>query len=450
MLNGNSNFSTDKQTVDDLQILGRYNTSSLYALFRKHKTKGADQLLESYFQQPLGNIQQLLDRQQKIKSFIGQKLEFPVEQEEFGKFELFVHSFSPTNPLSLFTQITKRKAKAIIGVREELDHAQDLILGSMEVLVKLRKWFIQELKAIPSAYTQELFRLLHALWEHPLMMKDTYLKRKLSLWDWYRIERFLRCEQVKALAQLIHICHELDVFMAVAKVAETKGLIFPEAQSSGETIMFLEDAFHPMIPKAIGNTLDLKGNTNLLFLTGANMAGKSTWMKTLGVCFYLAHMGFPVSAKAMRFSIFDGIFTSINLPDNIQKGYSHFYAEVMRVKDIATEVASGKKLLVVFDELFKGTNVKDAYDATLQITKALTDYRQSLFIISTHIVEVGEALKSMDKPIQYRYMPTVMSGNKAHYPYRLAEGVSDDRHGMMIIREEGILDLFDQPKLNGK
>ncbi len=66
----------------------------------------------------------------------------------------------------------------------------------------------------------------------------------------------------------------------------------------------------------------------------------------------------------MQFRIQDGMYTSINVPDNINLGYSHFYAEVLRVKKVAIEVSRDKRLIVIFDELFKGTNVKDAFDAT--------------------------------------------------------------------------------------
>jgi DNA mismatch repair ATPase MutS len=156
---------------------------------------------------------------------------------------------------------------------------------------------------------------------------------------------------------------------------------------------------------------------------------------------YLSHMGFPVAAATMDFSVCGGLYSSINVADNISLGYSHFYAEVVRVKQAAEAAASGKRLLLMFDELFKGTNVKDAYDGTLAITQAFSEYRGCLFIISTHIVEVGEALK--DNPtIHFVYMPTVMEGAHPRYTYRLQEGITEDRQGMMIIQNERILELI--------
>ena len=180
----------------------------------------------------------------------------------------------------------------------------------------------------------------------------------------------------------------------------------------------------------------------MIFLTGANMAGKSTFMKAFGINVYLAHMGFPVAAKEMQFSVLEGIYSSINVPDNLNMGYSHFYAEVLRVKKVAEEVSEEKNLVIIFDELFKGTNVKDAYDATLAVTAAFSEYRNCLFIISTHIIEAGQVLKKEQDNIQLLYLPTIMNGTVPAYTYKLQPGISSDRHGMMIIENEGILELL--------
>jgi len=171
------------------------------------------------------------------------------------------------------------------------------------------------------------------------------------------------------------------------------------------------------------------------------MAGKSTFMKSIGISLYLAHIGFPIAASRMIFSVREGMYSSINVADNIGLGYSHFYAEVIRVKQAARAVATGKSLLLMFDELFKGTNVKDAYDGTLAVTQGFADYKESLFIVSTHIIEVGEALKPLPN-IRFMYMPTIMEGNRPKYTYRLQEGITEDRQGMLIIRNEGILNML--------
>jgi DNA mismatch repair ATPase MutS len=160
---------------------------------------------------------------------------------------------------------------------------------------------------------------------------------------------------------------------------------------------------------------------------------------------YIAHMGFPVAAEKMEFSVMDGIYTTINLPDNLGIGASHFYAEVLRVKKMATELSTGKSLFIIFDELFRGTNVKDANEGTIAVTHGFAGKTNSLFIISSHIVEAGEALMEKEN-IGFHFLPTRMNGHIPEYTYRLEKGISEDRHGMIIIRNEGILDTLKNGK----
>ncbi len=179
----------------------------------------------------------------------------------------------------------------------------------------------------------------------------------------------------------------------------------------------------------------------VVFLTGANMAGKSTFLRSVGTAVYIAHMGFPVAATYMEFSVMDGMYTTINLPDNLGIGASHFYAEVLRVKKVAAELKAGKSLFIIFDELFRGTNVKDAHEATVAITLAFAERKNSRFIISSHIVEAADEL-GRDPLISFWFLPTRMNGNIPEYTYTLEEGVTNDRHGMIIIRNEGILEIL--------
>lgn len=236
--------------------------------------------------------------------------------------------------------------------------------------------------------------------------------------------------------------YHIDVCIAVGQAAAAHGFSYAHALPEDRNFFRATDLRHPCLSKAVGNSLSLHRDGNLLFLTGANMAGKSTFMKSFGIAVYLAHMGFPVSAADMEFSIKGGLFSSINVPDSLSLGHSHFYAEVLRVKKVAEEVSSADNLVVIFDELFKGTNVKDAYDATLAITEAFAAYRNCFFIISTHITEVGEALRERCDNLQLSYLPTIMDGVFPRYTYQLAQGISADRHGMMIIENEQIVRII--------
>jgi DNA mismatch repair protein MutS len=256
-------------------------------------------------------------------------------------------------------------------------------------------------------------------------------------------DHLLRHTMRVALTTVIETFYQLDVYITVANLAQAKDYSYAKALPREGNLFTAAALSHPGIEKAVANPVSFHQNSNMIFLTGANMAGKSTFMKAFGINVYLAHMGFPVAAKEMMFSVKDGIYTSINVPDDLNMGYSHFYAEVLRVKNVAAQVSSGKSLVIIFDELFKGTNVKDAHDATLAVTAAFSEYNNCLFIISTHITEAGEVLKRQSN-IQMVNLPTIMNGNIPKYTYQLQPGISSDRHGMMIIVNEGILELLEK------
>ena len=241
---------------------------------------------------------------------------------------------------------------------------------------------------------------------------------------------------------LLESIYKLDVYISVSHVAKERGFSYADALPSVQNIIQSTALWHPALIKGIANPMSLHQDKNIIFLTGANMAGKSTFMKAFGIAVYLAHMGFPVAAKDMEFSVRDGLYSSINVPDDLNQGYSHFYAEVLRVKKVAEEVAAGKNLVVLFDELFKGTNVKDAYDGTLAVTAAFSKYRNCFYIVSTHIIEVGAALQNSTQNLQFAYLPTIMDDNTPKYTYKIEQGITTDRQGMMIIENEGILELI--------
>ncbi|WP_341835631.1 hypothetical protein WJU16_22650 [Chitinophaga pollutisoli] len=270
---------------------------------------------------------------------------------------------------------------------------------------------------------------------------DSDIYKSMSTQTVSEYDFLLRSRFNAQMKDVLQFIAETDVYIAVSQVARERKFCYAQALEQEQNLFHASNLRHPGIPKAVGNDILMKAGSNVLFLTGANMAGKSTWMKSIGIAMYMAHIGFPVAASEMAFSVREGIFSSINVADNIAMGYSHFYAEVVRVKDAALAAATGEHLLLMFDELFKGTNVKDAFDGTLAVTKGFAEYQNCLFIVSTHIIEVGEALKKLQN-VQFRFMPTVLEGNVPKYTYSLQEGITEDRQGMMIIENEGIIDLI--------
>lgn len=173
------------------------------------------------------------------------------------------------------------------------------------------------------------------------------------------------------------------------------------------------------------------------------MSGKSTFIKSLGVSVYLAHLGMGVPAARLQLSLFDGILTNINVEDNIIKGESFFFNEVQRVKKTILTINNGRKWLVLIDELFKGTNIQDAMRCSLAVIKGLVKIQNSLFVLSTHLYEIGDEIRTYPS-ISFKYFETSIQNDKLHFSYQLKDGISNDRFGYFILKTEKVVDLLER------
>jgi len=140
--------------------------------------------------------------------------------------------------------------------------------------------------------------------------------------------------------------------------------------------------------------------------------------------------------------LFDGLLSNINVVDNIAKGESFFFNEVQRIKNTIAKINNGKKWLVLIDELFKGTNVQDAMKCSLTVIKGLIKMKNSLFILSTHLYEIGEELKAFPN-ISFKYFETIVDHDQLQFSYQLKEGISNDRIGYVILKREKVVEMLE-------
>ena len=296
---------------------------------------------------------------------------------------------------------------------------------------------------------KELPEKLEMLWEKITVLienpdfKILYQpKLKIGFSKLSKLDNLFRKKYKSELNQLLSTIYQLDAYISIAKVANEKQLVLPEYDDTDSTALIIEDFYHPLLQNAVPYSIETNHSSNLCFLTGPNMAGKSTFLKSVGLMIYLAHIGFPVPAKKMKTSIYNGIVTTINLSDNLNLGYSHFYSEVHRIKETIIKIKEKEKLFIIFDELFRGTNVKDAYDASLLIIKSFAKISNSTFFISTHITEVAEKIKDITN-IHFRFFDSKLVNNVPTYDYKLENGISFERMGMYILKHEKIIDILD-------
>lgn len=439
-----NSFITDKQTLDDLNLLGRYKNNSVLHLFNQTKTAGAERMLENMFQQPLVNVEEINKRSEIIAYFQDKALLFPFDVELLQTAENYLSGAAGAHILVAAAQTGRRKALYYLGLKVEHDLVAKGLAAAVKTLRSIDEFVAGLWQEDPQGPFAAQLQKVKVIFESPKLkwLQKAALQEEFSFLQTTQFDYLLRSALREEMEAILQMVHTIDLYISVSAVSASKSFSYAKALPSDQHVLNITDGFHPCLERAVPNSVKLDESSNVIFLTGANMAGKSTFMKSFGISIYLAHMGFPVPAKSMSFSVKEGIYTSINVPDDLNMGYSHFYAEVLRVKKIAEEVSSPKNLIVIFDELFKGTNVKDAYDATLAVSEVFAEHRNCFFIISTHIVEVGEALGQRSDNIQFTYMPTEMQGKIPVYSYRAKEGISSDRHGMMIIENEKILEII--------
>ncbi|WP_316834909.1 MutS-related protein [Pedobacter nutrimenti] len=438
---------TDEQTIADLSIFDKPGKTSIYTIFNKTKTQGGAHRLEMIFKNPWADASSI-NRHAALYQFFSQKeFVYPVDPITIGIIAFYLENDDVRTQIKPESESFGEKIRNMVSIDAERQLIEDGVQACLRVFYQLNIFLQQEDSIAAESPYYEQFRRLEQIVYHDsfnglreAMNKDD---RKLDTIRLAEFDKRLRFDHREFVLQLLELLYDLDVYIAVGQVARNRKFCFAKALADRENFLHLHQVFHPALEQPIANNLDMDREGNLIFLTGANMAGKSTLMKSIGLSLYLGHMGFPVPAENMEFAVRDGIFTNINLADSLSAGASHFYAEVLRVKEIAKTLQSGKRLFVVFDELFRGTNVKDAYDGTIELTRAFCRKKESQFIISTHIMEAGEVLLKENLSIQYLYLPTIMEGNHPKYTRVLKTGITDDRQGMIIINNEGILQMLD-------
>jgi DNA mismatch repair ATPase MutS len=437
-------FLADKQTLDDLNIPGRYNNKSIYRIFDDVITGGGRKLLDHMFQHPLTDHLAINERSSIFQYFGRNPVTFPFNSDAFSVVENYLTNGAGSNmPATAWHIISRKFLKTVIR-----DNSYDqLVAGvgkTIALLIAFRDFVYKLTEQGAYSPVQEHLEKVQQIFNDRRLQ---WLSGKIDIahispLQLIKYDYQLRTGCLEEMNTLVDIIYQFDVYIAVSTVARTKHFCYARALPKHKNVINVSGLFHPSLEKPVANQVLFQQECNVVFLTGANMAGKSTFMKSFGIAVYLSHMGFPVPAEEMEFSVKDGLFSTINVPDSLEHGYSHFYAEVLRVKSVAEQVGASKDLVVIFDELFKGTNVKDAFDATLAITAAFSENKNCFFVISSHIIEVGEALQERGGSFRFLYLPTVMEGNVPRYTYQLKEGITADRHGMIIIENEGLIDLI--------
>lgn len=439
-------FEIDQQTKRDLEIFASSQDSkSIFGLFDFTTCKGGQSKLYQFLSSPLSDIDKIKDRVETISFLHNQDkllLEIDKDTLSFAEYYQKHREYSLRRPSKIWSPLNgKLMSKLKLG--ENYFVVEKGVKSIISILKTLTDYCAEfrELEGTPRIlknYNDKLLQILNSQ-----EIKDILAIKDITSYYIAECNYSFRYNQYRNLDLIFDIIYEYDVFQSIAKAAKEHNFCYPEILPKSENCLNAEDLFHPFLATPISNDIEFGKESNLLFVTGPNMAGKSTFLKSLGIAVYLAHTGFPIPARSFKMSVISGLCTTINISDDLQSGYSHFYAEVLRVKHVAERLRNNKNMLVIFDELFRGTNVKDAFDGTLAIVSAFAQIKTSFFIISTHIVEAAEELH-VKKNIFFKCLDIRQEDGHPKYTYKLKDGISSDRLGMYIIQKEGIIEIINE------
>ncbi len=186
------------------------------------------------------------------------------------------------------------------------------------------------------------------------------------------------------------------------------------------------------------NNYDIKDLKKITILTGANMAGKSTFLRTVGVNLILASAGTKVCAEEFIYSPID-IYTSVRTNDSLHKNESYFYAELMRLKKMIDRLKNGEALFIILDEMLKGTNSKDKHSGSKGLIEQLLKYNVS-GIAATHDIQLGELINKYPNNIKNKRFEVGIENEKLIFDYKLQDGISKNLNATFLMKKYGIIE----------
>jgi DNA mismatch repair ATPase MutS len=434
----------DKTTINDLSIFDRDDNASIFQKLDYTKTVGGREKLRQAFMATLPSIKDITAVQQTVSLIAKNKEIWPATITNGSL--MVIQKFYESN----IDQIPHRPS-ITSAYYYKIFHGPDFSLvkystGYCFDFIKQMHLLATSLLSQnpPAVLKVQLEKILLLVSRDDFkVIKHNKQAAELSKPEMLGLAYFFRYHFKTKIDELLAIYQQLDAWYGMAMATLELNLQFPTFIESKEPHIEADGLYHILLPKPVPYDVQLDKDNNFIFLTGANMAGKSTFIKSVGIAAFLAHIGMGVPAKRLELTLFDGLLSNINVVDNIAKGESFFYNEVQRIKNTIIKINDSRKWLVLIDELFKGTNVQDAMKCSSAVIEGLIRITNSLFILSTHLYEIGDGLKHYPN-IAFKYFETAINDEQLTFNYRLQDGISNDRIGYLILKREKVIELLEK------
>lgn len=429
----------DQETARDLEIFRTRNGEpGIFQILDETKTQGGRRALRFRFENPMSDPALIRRVQEGVEFLAREEVGFDLDQNVIRDVRAYLDSSWDVASRAKGLRFLWEVATGSIRHRDLYMHARRGV-GVTQYMISQLLPFLKNLqeREPPQEVMTPVDDLL-ALIERLRLGK---VRASGFPWALAKADRYLRLERKTDFQRFFELLSELDALIAMAVATREKGLAIPEIVESPDFLLEGEGVVHLFLSNPVGNPVNIGEGKSLIFLTGPNMAGKTTHLKAIAISTYLAHLGMGVPAKHLRFTPLDAIFSSLRPEESLRQGLSFFMAEVLRAKVIAEAVADGQRALVLFDEVFRGTNVKDALDASLMVTRGFSKSRTSGFLFSSHLVELAEDLGHEDS-VRFSCFDGEIRDQQARYDFRIRDGVSDQRLGVQLLEQEGVAEIL--------
>jgi len=289
-----------------------------------------------------------------------------------------------------------------------------------------------QIKALAGIVELTQFRYSQPLVYFPvntILLWDLFTAKKLATW---------KNSSGALLETWVDVISEVEVHSCLAGLAhDNPGWVYPEI-TVGSPYFQASSLGHPLInpEQRICNDVTLPLPGTALVITGSNMSGKSTLLRTVGLNLVLAYAGAPVCAAAMKASHLP-IYSKMQVTDDLTQGVSTYYAELTRIKMVIDAARSGESIIYLLDEIFKGTNSKDRILGTEAIIRMLSDL-PSLGMLTTHDLELAALADENPRLIKNYHFDDQIDNDKISFDYKLKTGVSTSTNAIALMKMVGI------------
>ncbi len=308
---------------------------------------------------------------------------------------------------------------------------------SSDFLIKLQKDLKTDAVNAQAAF-KKLIKIIDAFDTRLNIFLGVILNATL-MWDLYsqmRLEKW-KIKYGQNVKQWVKVIAEIDLYCSFSNYSfNNREFIYPKI--TDKTVIESEELGHPLIPqtKRVNNDFIINKKGEIDIITGANMAGKSTFLRTVGVNFILAMNGMPVCAKSFNFQIME-LFSGMRTADSLKENESYFYAELKRLKYIIEKLKEGKPTFILLDEILKGTNSVDKAKGSWKFVEHLLTL-QATGIVATHDLTLCELEKEYPDNIKNKCFEVEIDNEKVLFDYKLRQGVTQNMNASLLMKQMGI------------